>query len=239
MADLANLLARIRTESGNPKTDEVTDASIAQFVTDGLVYLNRWCPAWSIETLTTVANQQTYSVATGVFEAAFVDYRGDSTVSDIFGVDFNVILPGGDYLNSNLTYDVETDIYRQVIDALTRQKVRGQFDWEWNEFDKKIYLIPPPTVSGNKVYYVGLRPWTMATIPARFEILVVKYAVVETLLQKARRGRRETAISHTGSISPWSLADPTIMDARKLKEELDNTLLIESRKLAVFWGGNI
>jgi hypothetical protein len=228
MATEVALRDRVRRESGNPPTNEISEADIDAYLAEGLIFLDRFIPGWVIKSLTTQANVQTYSIDSSCYDVAFIDYRGDAVVSDIFGLDFNVLTPAD-------MYDVEVDGYRKVIDALSKQQVRNSYAAEFNPLDKKIYLIPCPTQAGWKVWYIGLKAWTIENLPARFEQWVIRYATTEAMLQKARRGRRESAIAHTGGIFPWTMSDPTLGDARKLRDELETELIRESSKYVPFW----
>jgi len=227
MATEATLRERVRRSAGNPPDEEITDTDLSTYISEGLIFLDRFIPGWSIKSITTVANQQSYAIDTTCYDVAFVDYRGDTALSDVFGSDFAVLSPSE-------VYDVEIDGYRKVVDQLAKRQSRENYGWEFNPLDRKIYLIPVPT-SILTVYYVGLITWTIASLPVRFEQFVVRYASTEAMFQKARRGRREAAIAHTGGIFPWTMSDPTLGDARKLRDELEVELVRESSKYVPFW----
>jgi hypothetical protein len=127
-------------------------------------------------------------------------------------------------------YDVEIGLYDRVIDAMKKQQVRDNYDWHYDEGNNQLWLIPPPTQASKKVYYIGAKPWTLASIPSRFEKYIVWYAVAQVLTVVARKRRRESGISHVGSPFPWSLSDPTLQDAKALMKQFDEAMEMESKK---------
>jgi len=225
---LADVRGRVRQEAGNPKTDEVSDDDIDKWIDEGLDFLGRYVPAWTTSSITTVKDQQEYSVESDCLDIVFCDWAGTTLLSDVFGDEFDVI-------TGKSIYDVELDQYKMIVEAMTKRQITDRYEWEFNPFDNKLWLIPPPSASGDKVYYVYLVPWSLSTIPTRYEKYVVKYAVIQAVKQKARRGRRESAIAHRGDLVPWTQADPSLQDARTAQAELERELLAEGRKYTLFW----
>lgn len=226
------LKARIRRGSGNPKIEVVTDADIDSYIDEGIDELSRHAPAWAISYLTTVIDQPTYSVTTGVYDVCYCYYVRGLLASELFGEGFESL----DILTEGLSYDVEMNKYNAFVDSMQVHHIQSFYDWEWNPFDKKIYLIPPPAASGDLVYYIGLKKWTFETIPDRFEKYLHMYGVSRTMEQYGRTQRRETAVSHLGTTEPWNMAADMLLDARRVKEEFDQYMLVEGRKMAVFLG---
>jgi hypothetical protein len=222
----AVVLSRTRAESGNPKEDEIADNDITQMVQDCLDKISESVSNWNIYSITTVKNQPDYSLASGIKDVLFCDWSGGSTLGDLFDTDFDVFIPGV----TPGPYDVETGIYKEFVDALAKKKVRDTHDWMFRIQDNKLFLIPPPTTAGDKVWYIGVSRWTLDSLPDRFEKLMVWYCTAEALEFVARKRRRLTAVSHTGGMLPWSQADPTLQDAQKLRQRFNEYLSVESRK---------
>jgi hypothetical protein len=216
---IAALQARIRKEAGSPKTDVVADTDITTWVTQALREFDRFYPAWKIFYLTTLADIASYAVDTTCLEVLFCDNRGGNSLQEVFGAGFNVIVSeGGDYGSFNYL-DVETGRYDNLVRALKRDAVESTCDWEWNEAERKLYIIPPPVEAAKKIYYIGTVAWTLGTLPERFEQEIVLFSTAQAIRQKAEKLRRESAISYAGSPFPWSNADPDIEVAKGLETE--------------------
>lgn len=213
---------RARLEAGNPPTDEVSNALIEGYIVEALDRIDVSFPTWAVFYITTVANQQSYVIDTTVENVLFVDWRGDARLSEVFDADFNAL----DFQ----FYDVESDRYKRVKDAMVIKQMNEGYDWRYNEKDKTLWLLPCPTTAGKKVYYVGQIPWTLTTLPIRFEKLIVWYVTAQTMIASARKKRRLSAIAHTGDPMQWSLSDTVLSDAKALMEQFEDELAKESKK---------
>lgn len=213
---------RARVEAGNPKTEDLADSTIDEFISDCLDKIGEYIPNWAIFDITTVIDKQDYSVDAEVIDILFCDWMGTVKFSTYFDTDFAAL----DYQ----VYDVEMDRYKQLRDYLALEQIKNLYDWQFREADKKLFLIPPPQTVGDKVYYIGVKAWTLADCPSRFERYVVWYSCVESLKAVARKKRRLTAVVHTGNIVPWSMADPQLADARKLEFRFYDAMRKEARK---------
>jgi hypothetical protein len=226
------LKARIRRGSGNPKIEVVTDVDLDSYIDEGIDEISRHAPAWAIAYLTTVADQISYAAASGVYEVCFCYYVRGLLASELFGEGFESL----SVITEGLSYDVEMNQYNSFVYAMQTHHILSFYDWEWNSFDKKLYLIPPPAAAGDKVYYIGLKKWTFDTIPDRFEKYLHMYGVARTLEQYGRTQRRETAVSHLGTKEPWTMAEEMLLDSRRVKADFDEYMLVEGKKMAVFLG---
>lgn len=218
----ATIRSRARIEAGNPKTDDLSNDTIDTFITDCLDKIAEYIPNWGIFDITTVIDRQAYSVDDDVIDILFCDWSGIVKFSTFFDADFAAL----DFQ----IYDVEMDRYNQLRDYIAIEQIRYLYDWQFRESDRKLFLIPPPRTVGDKVYYVGVKAWTLENCPSRFERYFVWYCTVEGLKTVARKKRRLTAVVHTGNIVPWSMADPQLRDARTLEFKFLDAMRKEARK---------
>jgi hypothetical protein len=210
--------ARVRAEAGNPTTTEISDSDILQLITDCLEIISNYIPAWKIAYITTVVNQQDYLVDTDAINVLFCDWTSSAKLSDIFAPDFPI----------TTLYDIETGIFKKIRDALERAELVITTNWFFREYDRKLFLAPPPITADQKVYYIAQVDWTMATLPTRFEKYFVWYCLSEALFIVSRRRRRLSSVSHSGGLSQWNDQDPS--DAKELRIRFDDALLAEARK---------
>lgn len=227
--DASALRTRIRLEAGNPPVDILPNANIDGFVAEALEEFDRFIPSWAVSYVTTEATTQAYSVHADAIEVVFCDWAGGRrTMADVFGSDFDIEFPAEGY-------DVMLDKIPELVDAMKLQQIEDRADWDWNEASSKLWLIPPPSTTGDRVYYIYIKAWTLALCKDRFEKFIVWYAIAQALKVRARRQKRLSAVAHTGNILPWTLSDPELADARKLEKKFYDAMVVESKKAPIFW----
>lgn len=227
--DTSALRTRIRLEAGKPPADVVPDANIDGWVAEALEELDRYIPNWATSFIETIATQQDYSVHDDAIEVVFCSWHGGrTTMADIFGSEFDVEFPAEGY-------DVMLDKITEYVDARKVQQIDDRADWDWNEADMKLWLLPPPSTTGDKVYYIYIKSWTLADCKDRFEKFIVWYSVAQALKVRARRQKRLSGISHTGGQFPWTLSDPELADARTLEKKFYDAMTVESKNAPTFW----
>jgi len=227
--DASALVTRIRLEAGKPPVDIVPDANIENWIAEALEEFDRYIPNWATSYIETVGDQPDYSVHEDAIEVVFVGWAGGrATMADIFGGEFDVEFPAEGY-------DVMLDQVTQYVDALKAQQIADRADWDWNEATEKLWLLPPPSTTGDRVYYIYIKAWTLALCKDRFEKFIVWYAISQALKVRARRQKRLSAISHTGGQFPWTLSDPELKDARTLEKKFYDAMTVESKKAPTFW----
>jgi hypothetical protein len=191
-------------------------------IDDGIEKIQDMVPAWATSSITTIADQQDYKVDDTVIDVLFCDWNGTARMSYLFGADFAIL--------DVQTYDVETEKYKQIIDALIQESVEMSYHYEFREADRKLFLMPPPSAAGTKVYYIGSIAWDITKMPVRFEKYLVWYGTAEVLSISARKKRRLSAVSHDGGLMSWSQADPQLADAKALMERFDEAMSLEARR---------
>lgn len=173
-----------------------------------------------------------YSLPANIYDVVFLYSVQGVLVSDSFGEGFDAL----DYLVEGETYDVELYQYAKFVDSLREHDIMSQYDWEFNAFDRKIYLFTPDITAGTKLYYIGLKKWTFDTIPDRYERYIEMYGTSRTLEMYARVQRRETAVSHLGTTEPWPMSEEMLRDARRIRTDFDEYMQVEGKKAAIFLG---
>jgi len=218
---------RTRVDAGSPSTDEISNDSIDKFIGEALDEINKEVAYWAIFYVTSVKDQQEYAIDATVLQVLFCDWSGEQHLSNLFDADFDYVI------DSQFGVDPETGQYQDVLRALMRAQVTNRFAYVYREADRILFLIPPPTQSGTKIYYIGEKAWTIDKVPARFEKYVAWYATAQVLRAIARKRRRLSAVGHTGQATVWSEADPTLKDAQDLEDKFYEYIRREG-KLSLF-----
>jgi len=222
----ATLRDRVRLIVGNPKKekpDELLDTSIEDELDSALRQLDNYVPDWRLYYICTEDDTQIYNVESGVTKVLDVYWFGTSTISELFGEEFDVLfgIP---------LYDIETGYYKWCLDWLTKQRSRERFDWEFNTGSGKLYLIPEPEVDAKAVYYLGSKPWTWDSIPAGREDIVVRWATAQCLKMLGRRRQKLSGIGRRGGMIDYGASEILIRDGQWEEEQVRLDLEAESMR---------
>jgi len=224
--DKTTLRDRVRKIVGNPKKsqpEELSDASIEDELDASLRLLDKYVPDWRLYYITTQDDVQSYTPESGVTQILQVYWFGTSTVSDVFGEEFDVLfgIP---------LYDVETGYYDWCVDWLEKQQALRRYDWEYNPGENKLYLIPEPEADDKKVYYIGAKPWTWDSIPSGRQDVIVRYAVSQCLKILGRTRAKLSGVQRAGGLIDYGAVDGLTKDGRLEEEAVVRDLEAESQR---------
>jgi len=225
--DYASLIDRVRVEAGSPSSAEIADSVIQQYIDEALTLVNRYIPRWAVGSLTTVKDQQAYSLDSVVKDVLFCDWRGTTSLEDVFGSGFDV-------LPKTFYFDPETEVWDKFVRMRQRLESEKSYGYIYNEEDNELWLIPAPDSAGSTVYYIYAEDWTPATLPEKYAHYIVRYATAQVLKVLSRKRRKDAAIVHAGNIVPWNQADQLLKDAQKLEREVIQDLIAEERRQLLF-----
>ena len=177
----------VRDESA--QNVEVTNEEIEQFLDEALERITDWVPNKTVRYITTVADQQTYSVPSSVLNILDV-YRDSAGVfytkfdDDIWLAASPLELQGiSIYLNPAL-YDI---VMGQVV-ALERMNA---VDFDFDPTASEVTLMPQPSSSGDRVYYLAAEAWEWTdsgTFPlTQFRRAIMLWAEYQVLAQLEQR----------------------------------------------------
>lgn len=212
---LDEIKALIRRKAGNPSTADLTNDQVSDAIDSALIEYSKNRPVLVLEYLTTIADTAEYSLSgkTGIMGIEECFY---GMVANVFDTDFpgRIDLPGlsGIQVFHNPSIFIQ---YMQKVESYDRM---FEGDYEWHGDRKKIELIPAPSSTGTKVYYVYQKKHTLATVPDEDEELFLKWAIAESLEYVMEKRGKFTAVSGYGQSVSVGLTR-TEARAKTLKEE--------------------
>lgn len=189
--ELADLVTEVRAELGKvSNTTDIADADIQRESLHILQRINSEIPKKTIRSITSVADQREYPVATTT-----VRVREVIPASSIANID---------ELEENLTEGYTEDDYNfpslWVIKNMRRARSLPNIRWEFNPVTKLLALDPVPTEGGVKHYYISMEDsvWTIADVPAEFNEMVIAGTVWKCLMIVFLRRSTEGGILRDG-----------------------------------------
>lgn len=226
--NIAEVIQRAREDAGNLHTKDVADEVLERHAVDGVAECSKYVPNRSMYSVILAEDVQSYSPEAGIISILDVFPFTTTTMADIFGEEFDVLI------GRDLLYEWELIQYDKLMRYLNREQTRENFDWDYRP-DGKLYIMPPPTVSqvGEKLYYIGVKDWTIATLPAVLVKLVVKYTTAQALIIAGRWRTRVVSPTRTGGAQDYGLYDPLLRDGKALMKEWRDDMETESARW--FW----
>lgn len=234
---VAELADRARQDAGRPSVKDIEEKVIERHVLDAINESSKYVPHRAFYSITLVEDKQDYDAEADVVDVIEAFPWWGETISDYFGGEFDAVL------KTDILYDWEMYRYKKFIKYINKLLYYENFSWDFNpsEMHEKngnkgiLFIMPPPTVAyvGKKMYYVGVKDWTIETLPPKLEKLVVKYTTAHTLRIIGRYRARMSAPTRTGTSRDYSIYDSIFRDGEKLLGEWRNEMEAESNRW--FW----
>jgi hypothetical protein len=229
MATMAELVLRAKEDCGKVPDREISDTTIQRHISDAIRECSKYAPNRELYSITLVEDQQEYDVESGVTEVLKV-FTGsvDTDLSSIFGIDFDSLF------SRDLVYDWQMDQWDMIVKFAQKMMRYESFDWDFKP-NGKLFIMPPPNseAAGKKIYYIGAKDWTVATLPERLQRLCVMYGTSQTLIILARWRARIAAPTRSGRSESRAYTD-LLRDGRGLvtywREEM------EKESMRWYWG---
>jgi len=212
---MTEIKALIRRKAGNPSTADLTDDQLTDAVDSALAEYSRNRPVLVLDHLETVEGAAEYdlSAKTGIIGIEDCFY---GTAAKVFDTDFpgRIDLPG----LSGIRVFHNPSVFIQYMQKVESYDRIFEGDYEWHGDRKTIELIPAPSRTGTKVYYVYRKMHTIATVPSEDEELFLKWAVAESLEYVMEKRGKFSAVSGYGQSVSIGL-NRSEARAKTLKEE--------------------
>ena len=233
----------LRYEIGNPSglgadepgnRDELSDAEIEEAVEDAVMKFQAHMVNKVWRQITTVADQQQYDAHANTIrvEKAYILHGVGDIAStsgtfqfDLGGVTYGINGPnefnGLDYFENPSLYVV----YSQKLQS--QRRVGGGETWKW--WNGKLWIIPPPTKTGNYVWYESIENFTLATMRVEWRIFIKLWAKAKLMRNLARKRNDQIALS--GSGQPAAIqADVLLNDAAVLEGQFETEVELLAMK---------
>ena len=209
----------IRRKAGNASTADLTETQIGDALDSALTEYSKNRPVLVLTYLETVANTGEYSLSdlTGIMgiEECFYGTGG----SYVFDTDFPRVLDLPALSGIRVFYN--PSIFLQYMQKVESYERIFEGDHNWHADRKAIELMPAPSSTGSKVYFVYRKKHTLATVPDTDEDLFLKWAIAECLdYIMEKRGKFSSVSGYGQSVSiGFSRSEKR---AERLKEEFRN-----------------
>ena len=231
----ADLITKLRLKTGAGTTpaaggDAIDDTKMLFLIGEGLVKMSRHLDRQVKEFLTTTAAQQDYVISTAsgtstavkpVFIRHVFETASEAMTSDDFLFD-----SGSGSLESNTIFDspAQYEAYMQQRAHTCRLVIDG---FTYSQETWTISLEPTPTTTGAKVYFIAGYNHTLATAPAHYESVLMKYCEAEVLEALAAIRVRTPGITASGFPS---YGEPRMLleMAEKRRKDADTDAVMQS-----------
>jgi hypothetical protein len=189
--------------AGAPSTNEISADLKDKFFSNALQELNQKCPDIVFELITTVANQQTYTISDSARVLEIFPNISGSVLNGMLGAS------GDDEILSAMSGRNEGGFYLSAwgsltdfIEIKTRLSIwrKNAKPFTFKQFGSSLYIIPAPGDSGDYIGYIAKKPFTEATIPDTFESILSDIYLCFQLRFLATIRVRETGVMQGGGM---------------------------------------
>jgi len=214
-----DLKEKLRRSLGNLTLTQLTDDQADDAVQDAIKEYSKYRPILVFDSLATIGEVATYdlSVKERIIKVKEVFYSGGSGF-DEFSSDYSQLgrLEG-------LSLFENPSLWIQYIQRLEQYKSKFVGDFEYDRSTKVLRLIPLPSESGKKVYYVWLQRHVVTTIPEDDIEIVLLWAKGEAKEMLASKKSYEIrSVSGYGeSVSFGATSDSLMKEAQDLKARFE------------------
>lgn len=198
--DQTTFIRRVRTKTGAPAAsatggDGLDDTAILDCVAEALLKMSQHLDRQVKEYVTSSVGVQGYSVtgAPAVIRHVFEEASQVVTADD-FLLDSGSVLSVAD-ADSVTTNPADYEIYIQNNQHIRRLVINS---WHYNPVTTTLTIEPAPSTSGYRIYFISGYTQTLATCPAHYEGVLMKYVEAEVLEALAAKRVRVAGISSTG-----------------------------------------
>lgn len=174
---LARIEAKLRRTLGNISTSQLSEDQTEDAVLSAISEYSRYRPIKVLDSLTTVKDEGAYDLSAKERIINVKEVFYDSSLSSSFDEYWPDPLIGSRL--EGLSIFENPSLWTQYIQRLEQYRYMFSGSFEFDESGKILTLIPAPSSTGRKVYYVWLKEHVALTVPERDTDTLLLWAKAE------------------------------------------------------------
>jgi hypothetical protein len=227
------LITEIRDNTGIPVQgpDGLSDAAVTRQIGRALENLSLYLPRRVITYVESTAGTQDYTISTNTptWVLAVWPASGGFPTVDSYAFDTIVDPAGGD---ASVSMYVNPSLYEVSLQRMQAIRRIASSSYSWNADTGVLKIMPCPSETGAKYYYLAAYIWTSSNIPDRYHNVLLMFAEAYAIKTWIVKSARLSGIQQSGGLKNRT----NLRELRELGEKMEEDAIKAAKTLAATEG---